>query len=175
LTPDARDEKHCKMSVHDLSYAGESVEKEVFKKLKNYFAKSNLQNVTIFSGWEDKGIFKKGQSREFDFIIVSSDAKKVIHLEVKRTNNDKNKQLNDAISQLHKGYNFLSEKVPFSNGWKFVSAVFLEYDDCKTANDFILIPDSSFGDFFGKHLNPSNDSRDCESYKVIYTFAAAEL
>ncbi len=88
------------MSKHDGSYIGAIVEKEVFLKLKNFFGKSSSKNVTIFSGWEDKGVIKKSVSREFDFVIVSGDAKKVIFIEVKRTNNEINNQVKKATAQV---------------------------------------------------------------------------
>ncbi len=175
LSPEARDEKHSKlMSKHDGSFIGEEAEKKVFTKLKSFFEQSAFRNVTIFSGWEDKGIFKNGKSREFDFFVVSGEAKKVIHIEAKRTNNDKKSKtknltpLEDATKQLQEGYLFLKDKTPFSEGWEFVSVVYFEFDEKKTKHDFILGPNSSFGKFFEIHLKPSSCGADYDSYKVMY-------
>jgi hypothetical protein len=153
LCPEARDEAQSKeMSKHDGSYIGENVEKEVFLKLKDFFVQSKLKNVTIFSGWKDNGIIEKGISREFDFIIVSGDAKKVFVIEVKTKNPKDNKELEKATLQISQGYNFLRKKIPFDNTWKFVSIVYLKYNEAAKTGNFILGPNSSFKDFFEKHL-----------------------
>jgi len=162
LAPDARDDKQTKeTNKHDRNYEGENVEKEVFMKLKQCFGEeSELKNVSIFSGWKDEGILEKSVTREFDFIIVSGDAKKVFLIEVKRKNDGKNTRLKKATLQLCKGYHFLRETIPFSKGWKFVSVVYLKYNDSNTKSDFILGPNSSFSDFFEKHLKYSLESAD---------------
>ncbi len=168
MSPEVRDEKQTEsMSKHDGSYIGANVEKEVFVKLKNAFGQSSFKNVTIFSGWEDKGVIKKSVSREFDFIIVSGEAKKVIFFEVKRTNTEINNQLKKATSQLSEGYKFMRENIPFSRSWKFVSVVYINNDETKTKNEFILGPKSCFANFFENQLTFSSGSDNDVSYKVI--------
>ena len=169
MAPDVREDKQSKETKkHDSNYDGENVEKDVFMKLKHCFGKdSEFKNVAIFSGWKDEGKVEKSVTREFDFLIVSGASKKVILMEVKRANNENNTQLKKATSQLCKGYNFLREKIPFSKGWKFVSIVFLKYDDTNSKSDFILGPNSNFCDFFAKHLKNYSDCTDHVSYKVM--------
>jgi hypothetical protein len=154
MDPKSRDEKQTKfLQKFDKNYEGENVEKEVFMKLKACFKQSKFRNVFIFSAWDyNGGKFEENIQREFDFIVVSGDARKVIFIEVKRTNNQNNTQLKKAKSQLEKGYHFLREKIPFAKGWKFVSVVYLKNDEAETQNNFILGPKSNFNQSFEKYL-----------------------
>ncbi len=170
LNPEARDAKQTKSTIqYDSNYYGENIEKKVFLRLKNWSEQSKIENFTIFSGWKDNGKFEKNDQREFDFIIVSGNAKLVIFIEVKTTNNENNTQLKKAKSQLEKGYHFLRGKVPFSQGWRFVSVIYIEHDAANTNNDFILGPKSNISRFFESKLELgkcSSSSMDYVSYKV---------
>jgi len=167
LNPEARDAKQTKSTKqYDSNYYGENIEKKVFLRLKNCSEQSKFENLTIFSGWKDNGKFEKNDQREFDFIVVSGNAKLVIFIEVKTTNNENNTQLKKAKSQLEKGYHFLREKVPFDKGWRFVSVIYIEHDAANTNKDFILGPKSNFSDFFESKLELGKCSSDHVSYKV---------
>jgi len=170
----SRDEKQTKLlQKFDKNYEGENVEKEVFMKLKACFKQSKFRNVFIFSSWDyNEGKFEENIQREFDFIVVSGDAKTVIFIEVKNRNFQDNTQLKKAKSQLEKGYDFIKEKIPFAKGWKFVSVVFLKNDDANTQNNFFILgPKSNFNQFFEKYLEVGKsflNSTDEVSYKVKF-------
>jgi len=169
LNPYAREDKQSKeIKIYDTNYYGEDTEKQVFSELKQCFGKdSEFKNVAVFSGWKDEGRLEKSVTREFDFVIVSEESKKIILMEVKRANNVNCTQLKKATSQLRNGYHLFREKIPFSKGWKFVSVVYLKKDEAKIKNEFVVGPNSSFCDFFGKHLKRSSESADHDSYKVM--------
>jgi len=172
MNPKARDEKQTEsLKQHDSNYFGEEAEKEVFQKLKDWSEHSKIENLTIFSGWKDDRNFEKKVQREFDFILVSGDAKLVIYIEVKKKNKNDNAKLMKAKSQQEKGYNYLREKIPFAKGWRFVSVNYIGHDASNTKNDFILGPKSSFSNFFESKLElgkSSPSSSDHVSYKVLY-------
>jgi hypothetical protein len=126
VAPESRSKEQSKaIKKHDTNYEGEIAEKEVFLKLKQSFKHHRYGNVFIFCSWEyNEGKFEENIQREFDFIVVSEVAKKVIFIEVKSRNNQNNAQLKKAKSQLEEGYYFLREKIPFAKGWKFESVVY---------------------------------------------------
>jgi hypothetical protein len=100
-----------------------------------------FQNTVVFSGLmlEDCNLKTLG---EFDFIVISSMSKLIIHIEAKRGNNPGNRE--HAEIQLNRGQAFFEENFPFpsSENWKYVKMMCfgecVEKDICQNCRPFIL-------------------------------------
>ena len=73
--------------------------KELFHKIKSVCMEGR-KNLTIFSGWKDEVIMGKRKARKFDFLIVSADARTIIHIECK--NEYSEKHLSQAVFSFNK-------------------------------------------------------------------------
>jgi hypothetical protein len=103
--------------------------------------KENYQNTVVLSGLmlKDCNLKTKG---EFDFIIISSASKSIIHIEAKRGNNPGNRE--HAEIQLNRGQAFFEENFPFpsSENWNYVKMMCfgecVEKNICPLCRPFIL-------------------------------------
>ncbi len=103
--------------------------------------KENYQNTVVLSGLmlKDCNLKTKG---EFDFIIISSASKSIIHIEVKRGNNPGNRT--HAETQLNRGQAFFEENFPFpsSENWKYIKMMcfgeFVDKDICENCKPYLL-------------------------------------
>jgi hypothetical protein len=99
--------------------------------------------------------------KEFDFLIISSPLKSILHIEVKRTMSEAYKQR--AFTQLQKGLNFFLETIPFGEeaNWNYVKVVFfaLKGDGssftsktsksfCDNCQPFVLDSTTNFSDWW---------------------------
>ena len=103
--------------------------------------KEKIQNTVVLSGLmlKDCNLKTKG---EFDFIIISSASKSIIHIEAKRGNNPGNRE--HAEIQLNRGQAFFEENFPFpsSENWNYVKMMCfgesVEKNICPNCRPFIL-------------------------------------
>jgi hypothetical protein len=103
--------------------------------------KEKIQNTVVLTGLmlKDCNLKTKG---EFDFIIISSASKSIIHIEAKRGNNTKNRE--HAKTQLNRGQAFFEENFPFpsSENWNYVKMMCfgesVEKNICLNCRPFIL-------------------------------------
>ena len=164
VAPEGRSSKQNeikKLKVQDHQQIGDKAEESFFTKLKSCF--TTMKNVIIFSGVEDQEIFKKGKKGEFDFFILSANAKTIIHVECKTKfswmnlilDSSTNETRRAAVYQLKKGKDFFQDFFKFPEGWKYVKAAFFEDRQNAPENEFILHPESNLNKFFDDHLQPS--------------------
>ncbi len=100
-----------------------------------------FQNTVVLSGLmlKDCNLKTKG---EFDFIVISSASKSIIHIEAKRGNNPGNKD--HAEIQLNRGQAFFEENFPFpsSENWNYIKMMCfgecVEKNICPNCRPFIL-------------------------------------
>ena len=135
--------------------------KELFHKIKSVCMEGR-KNLTIFSGWKDEVIMGKRKARKFDFLIVSADARTIIHIECKNEYNENH--LSQAVSQLQNGQNFFQDFFKFPRGWKYVKAAYFENRKDVPENEFILDSESDLKRFFSDHLQPSQAGADTKTY-----------
>ena len=103
--------------------------------------KENYQNTVVLSGLmlKDCNLKTKG---EFDFIIISSASKSIIHIEAKRGNNPGNRT--HAETQLNRGQAFFEENFPFpsSENWTYIKMMcfgeLVDKEVCQNCKPFIL-------------------------------------
>ena len=100
-----------------------------------------FQNAVVLSGL----MLKDGNLKtlgEFDFIVISSASKSIIHIEAKRGNNPKNRE--HAETQLNRGQAFFKENFPFpsSENWNYTKMMcfgeVVEEDICDDCKPFVL-------------------------------------
>jgi hypothetical protein len=100
-----------------------------------------FQNAVVLSGLmlEDCNLKTLG---EFDFIVISSASKSIIHIEAKRGNNPGNRT--HAETQLNRGQAFFEENFPFpsSENWNYIKMMcfgeVVDKDVCPNCKSFIL-------------------------------------
>jgi len=82
---------------------------------------SGVEDTVVISGWKDSNPSGK---KEFDFLIVSLSMKAIVHIEVKRTLNQKAKET--VIKQLEDGHSAIKNKVPFQakSKWEYIQFIF---------------------------------------------------
>ena len=103
--------------------------------------KENYQNTVVLSGLmlKDCNLKTKG---EFDFIIISSASKSIIHIEAKRGNNPGNRE--HAEIQLNRGQAFFEGnfQFPSSENWNYIKMMCfgecVEKNICPNCRPFIL-------------------------------------
>jgi hypothetical protein len=117
------------------------LEAEIFEGLQTAMKSAKFQNTVVLSGLmlEDCNLKTLG---EFDFIVISSASKSIIHIEAKRGNNPGNRE--HAEIQLNRGQAFFEENFPFpsSENWKYIKMMcfgeLVDKDICKNCKSFIL-------------------------------------
>ena len=96
-----------------------------------------VQDTVVISGWKDNTPSAK---KEFDFLIISLPLKAIVHIEVKRTLNQKSKE--SAIKQLHDGHLIMGNRVPFLNksNWKYIQYVCFSHVNAndEEINEFLM-------------------------------------
>lgn len=133
IISDNDDSQQC---AHKGNLGGVVLESEVFKMLQHTLEDEGVIDTVVISSWKDNTPTAK---KEFDFLIVSLPLKAIIHIEVKRTLNNKARET--ATKQLNKGLYLISNKVPFQkeNNWKYLQCISYCYMDLteQKTNDFL--------------------------------------
>jgi hypothetical protein len=103
-------------------------------------ATKDIQNTIVLSGLKLK---ENGPTTgEFDFIIISSEPKSIIHIEAKNGNNAKHRE--HADKQLNRGRDFFLKNCPFpsSENWHYSKMMCfgqsVETDICDDCKPFVL-------------------------------------
>ena len=173
VVPEVRSEKQEESSLknQDGDFNGSRTEEGVFNKMQECFKEK--KNVIIFSEWCDQDVLEKNVQREFDFLILSADAKTIIHIECKTTYKLGELVLDptkgrSAVNQLQRGKDFFEKFFKFPEGWRFVKAAYFGDRENAPVNDFIeldyiLGPKSNLKKFFADHLQKS-DTPDTTTY-----------
>jgi hypothetical protein len=93
--------------------------KKFFFAFYTALTKLQIQNTVLLTGYIHKDETSKVLG-EFDFLILSSYLKTVIHIEAKKSYNDSNRK--KACQQLDKGKLFFKENFPFPNeeNWSYI-------------------------------------------------------
>jgi hypothetical protein len=120
---------------------GSEFENEIFEGLQVAMKEKKFQNTVVLSGLvlKDSNLFALG---EFDFIVISSPLKVIIHIEAKRGNNKRNRE--EAKSQLDRGQAFFEENFsfPISESWNYIKMICfgesVDKDICKNCKSFIV-------------------------------------
>jgi hypothetical protein len=111
--------------------------------------------------------------KEFDFLIISSPLKSILHIEVKRTMSEDYKQVyqqgykqgykEKAFKQLQKGFDFFQETIPFGgkSDWNYVRLVYFALKQngkvftsktcnsfCDNCRPFVLDSTTNFSDWW---------------------------
>jgi len=113
---------------------GKIKEEHFFKNLGETLNCLELKNITVLSGWSDKG------RKEFDFLILYETLKIIYHVEVKNSLSFKN--MNKAGDQLQNGYEMFSSKIPFpsSENWTYLKAMYFAEENLKQEEKLELTP-----------------------------------
>ena len=101
---------------------------------------TDVQDTVVISNWSDNTPTAK---KEFDFLIISLPLKSIIHIEVKRTLDEKSKE--KAIQQLDDGHSIISSKIPFQkeSSWSYIQ--FICFSQLNDSNEEI-------GQFLKSHV-----------------------
>ena len=96
------------------------LESEIFKLLQQMMEGSGVEDTVVISGWKDSDPRAK---KEFDFLVVSLQMKAIVHIEIKRTLNEKTK--NTVTKQLDDGHSILKGRVPFEaqSNWRYIQFI----------------------------------------------------
>jgi hypothetical protein len=115
--------------------------------------------------------------KEFDFLIISSPLKSILHIEVKRTMSEAYKQ--KAFKQLQKGFNFFLETIPFweKSDWNYVRVVYFSLKEdgsaflsktsklfCDKCQPFVLDSTTNFSDWWSNISAQLTTSQHASSY-----------
>ncbi len=119
---------------------GLEFEDEIFESLRTVFHEDKILNSVIFSGFKLKDSQKKVLG-EFDFLIFLRDFNKIVHIEVKKSNDKSNRK--KAGEQLQKGFDFFLETFPFpkKENWSYVKVAFFgepKINACEKCEHFAL-------------------------------------
>ena len=153
VMPEGRDgDQATALKKHKISIAGCPTEEELFNKIRSGCMEGR-ENLTVFSGWKNESILRKGEDGEFDFLILSANAKTIIQIECKTEYQPK--VLSKAVNQLQKGKKFFQDYFFFPEGWRYVKAAYFHSRKNAPESEFILDHESNLNQFFNDHLQPS--------------------
>ena len=157
------------------------MEAEIFEGLQTAMKSAKFQNTVVLSGLmlEDCNLKTLG---EFDFIVISSASKSIIHIEAKRGNNPENRET--GKKQLDRGLAFFEENFPFpsSENWKYVKMMcfgeLVDKEICQNCKTFILSSDfigdkttlsisDKIGQQFLSFINTIFDSKDTGKAVIV--------
>ena len=108
-----------KFQRREINFIGDQVEKVLFEKLKVFLAGVAEKKTVMFHSFQNTF---KGQSPEFDFLIVNGDHKFIACIECK-TNGSACKA-REVSGQLHKRFKFLNETLALKPDWTCVKSFF---------------------------------------------------
>ncbi len=131
------------MSKENRNVVGQQHEEKLFNRIKCLIQDHGIENVTVFSNWDDKR--KPEEQKEFDFLIVCSNTKTIIHIEAKSKNSVQGEKRKEAAVQVEKGRQFFIGQFPFEKPWKYVKAVYFNQNEervCDSCTTFVFCGDN---------------------------------
>ena len=136
------EDKQTEIKKYHRTLVGNEFEDELFKNLQTTLKNLKAQNTTAFSGFKEKAT-KSNNESEFDFVVVNSDSKLIVHIEAKSYKNVQNgSQRKSASEQLDKGYKyFRSMSIPSSENWLMARIMAFRLNGervCERCKQFVL-------------------------------------
>ena len=132
-------EKNLKNYIKTGEYYGDIAERKVFNQLKRYL-ESKGDVCLLLHGHQ---FMHKGSTREKDFIIVNLTHGYIMGLEVKSEKglNKAKEQLKDSKQRIQAVLNSIGN---MSKGWKFISVAYLNKQDQKSNETFLIYGQDNF-------------------------------